>query len=67
MDFQQNSFAEWEFTADFWAKVKAASYTTDLQMVFRSRDSDGGLLFAISGGDEYMKLQVNVSVHTPCY
>lgn len=62
MDMSTNSFIVWEYISSCEGiSCMRESYTTNIQLSFRSRDSDnGGLLFLVKGdsGAEYIKLQV---------
>ena len=61
-DFQDHSYIEWDFKESFHRMLEERPYTTELQLMFRTRH-DNGLLFKVQNiqKSEYMILEVSVT------
>lgn len=60
-DFMDHSYVEWDFKEQFHRMLESRPFTTELQMMFRTRH-DNGLLFKVQNiqKSEYMIMEVSM-------
>jgi hypothetical protein len=64
-DFGRHSFIEWDFQDRYYAQLdKAGSHRTQLQLMFRTRQQDTGLLWKAQNAQksEYLTLEVRLAL-----